>query len=77
MTETYEPALVRNAVSYHFLSQKISDDGFKFALSGDGADEVLGGYDYFELFPKNEIDLNIGFALNQLNHTYLKMTDRA
>lgn len=31
---------------------KISDDGFKFALSGEGADEVLGGYDYFELFPK-------------------------
>ncbi|CCP04475.1 putative asparagine synthetase B2 [Erwinia amylovora Ea644] len=77
MTETYEPALVRNAVSYHFLSQQISDDGFKFAISGEGADEVLGGYDYFELFPKNEIDLNIGIALNQLNHTYLKMTDRA
>jgi asparagine synthase (glutamine-hydrolysing) len=77
MTETYEPALVRNAVSYYFLSQKISNDGFKFAISGEGADEVLGGYDYFRLIPKNEIDMNIGQALNQLNHTYLKMADRA
>ncbi|MBH2760538.1 asparagine synthetase B family protein [Serratia ureilytica] len=77
MTETYEPALVRNAVSYYFLSQKISNDGFKFAISGEGADEILGGYDYFQLLPKNEIDMNIGKALNQLNHTYLKMADRA
>ncbi|MGV8001688.1 asparagine synthase-related protein [Photorhabdus temperata subsp. temperata] len=77
MTETYEPALVRNAVSYHFLSQQISDDGFKFAISGEGADEVLGGYDYFQLLPKNQIDQAIGHSLKQLNHTYLKMADRA
>ena len=77
MTETYEPALVRNAVSYHFLSQKIREDGFKFTLSGEGADEVLGGYDYFRLLPKNQIEHAIELSLNQLNHTYLKMADRA
>jgi asparagine synthase (glutamine-hydrolysing) len=77
MTETYEPALVRNAVSYHFLSKKISSDGHKFALSGEGADELLGGYDYFQLLPKNKIDQHIEKSLHQINHTYLKMADRA
>lgn len=77
MTETYEPALVRNAVSYHFLSKKISDDGYKFALSGEGADELLGGYDYFQQFPNEEVDKQIENSLNQINNTYLKMADRA
>ncbi len=31
------------------LSQKTHDLGIKVVLAGDGADEVLGGYDYFKL----------------------------
>ncbi len=32
------------------LSQAVQNQGFKVVLSGDGADEVLGGYDYFGMF---------------------------
>ena len=33
----------------YLLSKQIKDMGFKVVLSGDGADEILGGYDYFKL----------------------------
>ena len=49
----------------YLLSKQIREMGFKVVLSGDGADEILGGYDYFKLLKlmsfigKNE---NVGRA---------------
>ncbi len=33
----------------YLLSQKTRQEGFKVVLSGDGADEIMGGYSYFRL----------------------------
>ena len=33
----------------YLLSRQIRSMDFKVVLSGDGADEILGGYDYFKL----------------------------
>ncbi len=76
MTETYEPPLVRNAVAYHFLCREVRKQGFKFAFSGEGADEVFGGYDYFAYEP-SRADILLKQSLDELHKTYLQMADRA
>jgi asparagine synthase (glutamine-hydrolysing) len=77
MTETFECALVRNAVSYYFLCEYVKNNGYKFALSGEGADEIFGGYDYFMSFGKSDRDKAIEISLHDIHRTYLQMADRA
>ena len=42
---------VRAAVPMYLLSRKIKAGGFKVVLSGEGADEIYGGYLYFHKAP--------------------------
>lgn len=47
--ESYEQ--VRAAVPMYILSRKIKAAGIKMVLSGEGADEIFGGYLYFHKAP--------------------------
>ena len=42
---------IRTAVPTYLLAQRIRQLGFKMVLSGEGADELLGGYRYFHYAP--------------------------
>jgi asparagine synthase (glutamine-hydrolysing) len=77
LTESYEPILVRNAVSYHFVCKKIRDHGYKYALNGEGADELFGGYSFFKEVPETDRDKIIRDSLLNIHQTYLQMADRA
>jgi asparagine synthase (glutamine-hydrolysing) len=46
-TETYDIPTVRASIPMYFLSRYIRDQGVKVVLSGEGSDEVFGGYLYF------------------------------
>jgi asparagine synthase (glutamine-hydrolysing) len=49
--ETYDVTTVRASTPMYLLSRKIKAMGVKMVLSGEGSDEVFGGYLYFHLAP--------------------------
>lgn len=52
--ESYDVTTIRASTPMYFLSKYISDMGIKVVLSGEGADEVFGGYLYFHNAPSAE-----------------------
>ena len=77
LTESYEPVLVRNAVSYHYVCKAVRDKGYKFVLNGEGADEIFGGYAFFKEIETHKRDTVIRESLLTIHQTYLQMADRA
>ncbi len=53
-TESYDVTTIRASTPMYFLSKYISDMGIKVVLSGEGADEIFGGYLYFHNAPSDE-----------------------
>ena len=51
--ETYDITTVRASTPMYLLSRKIKAMGVKMVLSGEGSDELLGGYLYFLKAPNN------------------------
>lgn len=49
--ETYDVTSIRASTPMYFLSKAITDLGIKVVLSGEGADEIFGGYLYFRNAP--------------------------
>lgn len=49
--ETYDVTTIRAATPMYLLARKIHAMGIKMVLSGEGADEVFGGYLYFHKAP--------------------------
>jgi asparagine synthase (glutamine-hydrolysing) len=52
--ETYDVTSVRASTPMYFLSRAIADTGVRVVLSGEGADEIFGGYLYFRNAPSAE-----------------------
>ena len=51
MIETYDVTTIRSSAPMYLMSRKIKAMGIKMVLSGEGADEVFGGYLYFHKAP--------------------------
>jgi len=49
--ETYDVTTVRASTPMYLMARKIKATGVKMVLSGEGADEVFGGYLYFHKAP--------------------------
>lgn len=49
--ETYDVTTVRASIPMFLLAKKIRSLGIKMVLSGEGADEIFGGYSYFKFAP--------------------------
>ncbi|KAF8474875.1 hypothetical protein BDZ91DRAFT_711929 [Kalaharituber pfeilii] len=52
--ETYDVTTIRASTPMYLLSRKIKSQGVKMVLSGEGSDEIFGGYLYFGNAPNKE-----------------------
>lgn len=52
--ETYDVTTIRASTPMYLLSRKIKTMGIKMVLSGEGSDEIFGGYLYFHAAPDRE-----------------------
>ena len=52
--ETYDVTTVRASTPMYLLRRKIKAMGVKMVLSGEGSDEIFGGYLYFHAAPDKE-----------------------
>ncbi|KAF2480121.1 hypothetical protein BDY17DRAFT_303259 [Neohortaea acidophila] len=52
--ETYDVTTIRASTPMFLLSRKIKAMGIKMVLSGEGSDEIFGGYLYFHAAPNKE-----------------------
>lgn len=52
--ETYDVTTIRASTPMYLLSRKIKAMGVKMVLSGEGSDEIFGGYLYFHAAPDKD-----------------------
>jgi len=52
--ETYDVTTIRASTPMYLMARKIKSMGIKMVLSGEGADEIFGGYLYFHKAPSAE-----------------------
>lgn len=52
--ETYDVTTIRASTPMFLMSRKIKSLGVKMVLSGEGSDEIFGGYLYFHKAPSKE-----------------------
>jgi asparagine synthase (glutamine-hydrolysing) len=52
--ESYDVTTIRASTPMFLLSRKIKAMGVKMVLSGEGSDEIFGGYLYFHAAPDRE-----------------------
>jgi asparagine synthase (glutamine-hydrolysing) len=74
--ESYDAALIQSAVPCYFLS-KLAREHVKVVLTGEGADEVFAGYDYFsDIWDAGELHQECVRLLFGLHGMNLQRVDR-
>lgn len=70
--ETYDVTTIRASTPMFLMSRKIKSLGVKWVISGEGSDEIFGGYLYFHKAPnKKEFHEETCRKVVYHTHTYL------
>ena len=73
--ETYDVTTIRASTPMYLMARKIKAMGIKMVLSGEGADEIFGGYLYFHKAPNSQ-ELHEELV-RKLEHLHLYDCNRA
>jgi asparagine synthase (glutamine-hydrolysing) len=75
--ETHDAVTIRAAVPMHWLAKHIRDNtDIKVILSGEGADELFGGYTYFNRANEQQLEAETKRLVHQLHTFDLLRADR-
>ncbi len=75
--ESFDPSLVRSAVSNYLISRHASRQGFEVLLSGEGGDEIFCGYLYLKDTPTKDLFSKQMECLGYLHNNASLRLDRA
>lgn len=73
--ESFDPLLVRSSVM-NFMAAKITADYVDKVFSGEGGDELFGGYLYLKKIPQAGLQKELEKLLKSLHNTALQRVDR-
>ncbi len=74
--ESFDAALVRSAIPNYFLA-RLAAQHVKVMLTGEGADEIFGGYEYLAgVTDPEQFQNELWTITNNLHNTNLQRTDR-
>ena len=73
--ETFDAALIRSALPMYYVTSKI-DFETGLLLTGEGGDELFGGYDYLKDLPKSKLQNEFVNMLKKEHATGLQCVDR-
>lgn len=75
MTESFNPSIISNGLATYLLAREAKNQGIKIVLTGEGADELFGGYHYFsESDPWSQTRENL---IRDMTSTELRRLDLA
>ncbi len=78
LTETYDITTIRASTPMYLMSKVIASHGVKVVLSGEGADEIFGGYLYFSHAPSaHDFHFECVRRIKRLNTADVLRADRS
>ncbi len=74
--ESFDALLIRSTI-LNFKVAKMTADYVPSVFSGEGADELFGGYEYLQTIPEENLQYELNDILGRLHNTALQRVDRS